>query len=120
MSGEKAALPLRVLVTLSVYWLGILTIQFGLGSQIVPSMVEEMVGARNAGTGLAAINGVAVIASIFVQPPVGVISDYTITRWGRRKPYILIGGLFDMVFLYGIATSDTFVALVAFSFLLHA
>jgi MFS family permease len=110
---------MRTLVTLSVYWLGILTIQFGLGSQIVPAMVEDFVGKENSGLGLAVVNTVAVIASIFVQPTVGVISDYTITRWGRRKPYIFIGGLLDMVFLYGIATSDTFVALVAFYFLIQ-
>jgi MFS family permease len=119
MSGDRPALPLRTLVTLSVYWLGILTIQFGLGTQVVPSMVEDMVGSQNTGTGLAVINAVAVIASIFVQPTVGVISDYTITRWGRRKPYIFIGGLLDIVFLYGIATSNTFVVLVAFYFLIQ-
>jgi len=119
MSGERPALPMRLLVTLSVYWLGILTIQYGLGVVVVPTMVEDMVGARNAGTGLAVINAVAVIASIFVQPTVGVVSDYTITRWGRRKPFIFIGGLMDMVFLYGIATSNTFVVLVAFYFLIQ-
>jgi MFS family permease len=119
MSGERPALPLRMLVTLSVYWLGILTIQYGLGTQVLPSMVEDMVGSRNSGTGLAVINAVAVIASIFVQPTVGVISDYTITRWGRRKPFIFIGGLLDVVFLYGIATSNTFVVLVAFYFLIQ-
>jgi Na+/melibiose symporter-like transporter len=108
-----------MLVTLSVYWLGILTIQYGLGSVIVPSMVEDFLGTGSSGVGLAVVNGVAVIASIFVQPTVGVISDYTITRWGRRKPYIFIGGLLDMLFLYGIATSDTFVALVAFFFLIQ-
>jgi MFS family permease len=119
MTADRPLLPLRTLVTLSVYWLGILTIQFGLGTQIVPAMVEDFVGTTNSGVGLAVVNSVAVIASIFVQPTVGVISDYTITRWGRRKPYIFIGGLLDMVFLYGIATSDTFVALVAFYFLIQ-
>jgi len=119
MSDERATLPLRVLVTLSVYWLGILTLQYGLGVVILPSMVEDEVGRESAGTGLAVINLVAVIASIFVQPTVGVISDYTITRWGRRKPYIFIGGLLDILFLYGIATSNTFVALVAFYFLIQ-
>jgi MFS family permease len=119
MSADRPDLPLRTLVTLSVYWLGILTIQFGLGTQIVPSMVEDFVGRDSSGAGLAVVNAVAVIASIFVQPTVGVISDYTITRWGRRKPYILIGGLLDVVFLYGIATSNTFVALVAFYFLIQ-
>jgi MFS family permease len=116
---ERPLLPLHMLVTLSVYWLGILTIQYGLGTQIVPAMVEDFVGTGSSGAGLAVVNGVAVIASIFVQPTVGVISDYTITRWGRRKPYIFIGGLLDVVFLYGIATSNTFVALVAFYFLIQ-
>ena len=82
-------------------------------------MVEDLVGKEMSAIGLAVISGVAVIASILVQPTVGVISDYTITRWGRRKPYILIGGVFDMLFLYGIASSNTFVALVAFYFLIQ-
>jgi MFS family permease len=119
LSLDRPLLPMRMLVTLSVYWLGILTIQYGLGSVVVPSMVEDFLGAGSSGVGLAVINGVAVIASIFVQPTVGVISDYTITRWGRRKPYIFIGGLLDMLFLYGIATSNTFVTLVAFFFLIQ-
>jgi len=119
LSGDRPLLPLRVLVTLSVYWLGILTIQYGLGVVVLPHMVEDQLGPDHLGTGLAVINAVAVIASIFVQPTVGVISDYTITRWGRRKPYIFIGGLLDMLFLYGIATSNTFVALVAFYFLIQ-
>jgi MFS family permease len=118
-AADRPLLPMNMLVTLSVYWLGILTIQFGLGTQIVPTMVEDMVGVENSGAGLAVINLVAVVASILVQPTVGMISDYTITRWGRRKPYIFIGGLFDMLFLYGIATSDTFLVLVAFYFLIQ-
>ena len=118
MTADRASLPLRTLVTLSIYWLGILTIQFGLGI-VVQAEVERYFGVDNSGVGLVIINLVAVTASIFVQPTVGVISDFTITRWGRRKPYILIGGLLDMVFLYGIATSNTFVALVAFFFLIQ-
>ena len=115
---ERPTLPLSQLVTLSTYWLGILTLQYGLGVVLQP-MVEDLVGKEMSAIGLAVISGVAVIASILVQPTVGVISDYTITRWGRRKPYILIGGVFDMLFLYGIASSNTFVALVAFYFLIQ-
>ena len=40
------------------------------------------------------------VISILVQPTVGSISDYTISRWGRRKPYIVVGSLLDLVFLY--------------------
>jgi MFS family permease len=119
MSGDRPALPLSQLLTLSAYWLGIVTIQYGVGVLILPVMVEDLVGVSLSGTGLAIVTAVGVIAPILIQPTIGVISDYTITRWGRRKPYIFIGGLLDVVFLYGIATSDTFIALVAFYFLLQ-
>src|SRR5205823_2220492 len=62
--------------------------------------------------------GGAVVAML-VQPTVGSISDYTISRWGRRKPYIFIGSCLDIVFLYAIATSDALVAIAAFTMLLQ-
>src|SRR4029078_6679316 len=48
-----------------------------------------------------------VIVAVVVQPTVGSISDYTVSRFGRRKPYVLIGTLLDVVFLVGLATSNT-------------
>jgi MFS family permease len=68
---------------------------------------------------LALIIAVGAIAPIIVQPTVGMISDYTITRWGRRKPYIVIGALLDLAFLAGFAWSNTFLAMLAFYFLLQ-
>ena len=47
------------------------------------------------------------LISILIQPTVGSISDYTISRWGRRKPYIVIGSLLDLVFLVGIANANS-------------
>ncbi|MGP1674724.1 MAG: MFS transporter, partial [Candidatus Limnocylindrales bacterium] len=58
------------------------------------------------------------IISILIQPTVGSISDYTISRWGRRKPYIVIGSLLDLVFLAGIATANNVLILGAFAALL--
>ena len=61
------------------------------------------------------------VVSILIQPTIGSISDYTISRWGRRKPYIVFGSLLDLVFLFGIATSNSilmigvFVTLLSFS-----
>ncbi len=54
-----------------------------------------------------------------MQPTIGSISDYTISRWGRRKPYIFIGSVLDVLFLYGIATSNTIISIAAFMVLLQ-
>jgi MFS family permease len=111
-------LPFSHLLKLSVYWLGIQTIWGGLGSIVLPSRIDAIDHA-NAGTLLAVLNIIAVPVTIAVQPTVGMISDYTVTRWGRRKPYIVIGAVLDVVFLIGLALSQTYVMIVAFVVLLQ-
>ena len=117
---DERPLPLAQLVTLSIYWFGIVIIWGGLNKIILPAMIGRQPGGEeNLGTLLATVVTVGVIAPILIQPTVGTISDYTVTRWGRRKPYIVVGTLLDLVFLFGLATSQTYVALVAFYFLLQ-
>lgn len=111
-------LPLRQLVTLSIYWLGIQTIWGGLNITIIPGRLDDL-SRETQGTLLAIVMIAGAVAPIVIQPTVGVISDYTVTRWGRRKPYIVIGSLLDVLFLAGIAFSNGFLALVAFYFLLQ-
>ena len=111
-------LPLSQLVTLSIYWLGIQTIWGGLNITIIPGRLDDL-SRDTQGTLLAVIMIAGAVAPIIIQPTVGLISDYTVTRWGRRKPYIVIGSLLDVVFLAGIAFNNDFVAMVAFYFLLQ-
>ena len=40
------------------------------------------------------------------SPPSATISDYTVSKWGRRKPFIVFGSLFDVAFRMGIATGQ--------------
>lgn len=113
------ALPAWHVVQLSLYWFGINAIWGGLNNVILPRRMNDLVGKEHAGTGLAAITLAGAIVAILVQPTVGAISDYTITRWGRRKPYIAIGATLDVVFLVGVALSATYVSVVAFVVLLQ-
>ena len=114
----RERLPMTQLVTLSIYWLGIQTIWGGLNITIIPGRLDDL-SRDTQGTLLAIIMLAGAVAPIIIQPTIGVISDYTVTRWGRRKPYIVIGSLLDVVFLAGIALSNDFVAMVAFYFLLQ-
>jgi len=118
LASERPALPFSHLLKLSVYWFGILTIWGGLNNIILPSRIED-IDKANAGVLLAIINGAAVLMAIVVQPTVGMISDYTVTRWGRRKPYIVIGASLDVVFLIGLALSQTYLMILVFLVLLQ-
>jgi len=114
-------LPKRELFRLSLYWLGLSSIFAGLtfilGSRLefdglVPNKDE-------AGRTLFLLTISGAVIAMIVQPTIGTISDYTVSRWGRRKPYILIGSLLDVVFLAAIALSQDLVAIAAFVALLQ-
>jgi MFS family permease len=105
-------LPLSQLLTLSIYWLGINAMWTGLHVLILPKRMEALFGPAAAGLGLGLITTAGVVVAILVQPTVGALSDYTVTRWGRRKPYIVIGSVLDVAFLWAVASANTFATIV--------
>jgi MFS family permease len=108
-------LPLGHLIRISLYWLGISTVWSGI-LDIVNNRLQytHLVPKGSEGVGGLQIALAGTFIAILVQPTVGTISDYTMTRWGRRKPYIFIGAALDVVFLWGVATSNTLPAVAAF------
>jgi MFS family permease len=113
-------LPNRELIRISLYWLGLSSIFAGLNT-ILTGRLEftGLVDKQDAGRALFLVSISGAVIAMAVQPTIGSISDYTISRWGRRKPYILVGSILDLAFLVGIATSNTLVALAAFIALLQ-
>lgn len=111
-------LPLSQLIQLSIYWLGINLLWGGLNVILQPRM-NDLVGTADAGGALAVITVGGTIVAILVQPTIGNISDYTISRWGRRKPYIAIGAGLDVLFLIGVALSESYWGVVVFVVLLQ-
>ncbi len=112
-------LPLGQLVRLSVYWLGLVAVFQGIGI-ILQERIKVLVPDPNVQyTTLGIVLAAGVLTAVLVQPTVGSISDYTISRFGRRKPYILIGTTLDLIFLVGLATSNSVIAVAAFVVLLQ-
>ena len=108
------------LIRISLYWLGLSTVWSGI-LDIVNGRLQftGLVPKGGEGIGALQISVLGLLIALAVQPTVGTISDYTITRWGRRKPYVFIGSTLDLVFLFGVANADTVLAIAAFVCLLQ-
>ena len=123
-AGDRptANLPIGHLVRISLYWLGLTAIDGAVGVFTQNRLnYDGFAAPLEVGRILFLLSIPVAILSILIQPTVGAISDYTVSRWGRRKPYIVFGSLLDLVFLAGIATANNvlilgvFVALLAVS-----
>ncbi len=108
------ALPTSALVRISLFWLGLTSIDAVVTAAVQARIAfDGLAEPGTEGTALAFVGAAAFVFAIVVQPTVGSISDYASTRWGRRKPFIVFGAVFDAVFLIGIATANSLVALAA-------
>ena len=106
-------LPWSQLLQISIYWFGINAV-WGGWEVLNQERVPELFGESMTGRAMFPIELLMALVAIAVQPTVGCISDYTMSRWGRRKPYIAIGASLDVVFLLGIAMASEPVIFVAF------
>ena len=112
-------LPVGHLVRISLYWLGLTAIDGAVGVFIQNRLnYDGFAPELEVGRILFLLAIPVAVLSILIQPTVGAISDYTTSRWGRRKPYIVFGSLLDLAFLAGIATASNVLILGVFAALL--
>lgn len=114
-----ASLSMASLLRLSIYWLGLVAVFGGIGVILQERAKVLIPDASVRFTTVGFVQLLGVVVAVIIQPTVGSISDYTVSRFGRRKPYILIGTILDGLFLIGLATSNTLVMVAAFVLLLQ-
>ena len=111
-----AELPIGHLVRISLYWLGLTAIDGAVGVFTQNRLnFDGFANPLEIGRIIFLLSIPVAVLSILIQPTVGAISDYTVSRWGRRKPYIVFGSLLDLVFLAGIATANNVLILGVFA-----
>ena len=87
------------LLVLNTYWLGLSFMWNGLHVIILPAVLLNYVPAELKNTALGMLTFTGLIIAMLVQPISGALSDRWVSRWGRRRPLILLGTLGDFIFL---------------------
>jgi Na+/melibiose symporter-like transporter len=91
------------LLKISVFGFAVSALWNCLHSIILPLTVLRYTGDSSKNTVLGMITFFGLVLAMFVQPAAGSISDRSHFRWGRRRPYILMGTLLALLSLPGIA-----------------
>lgn len=87
------------LVTINFFWLGLNIRNNAVGAIFMPYLVERFVRPEIRNTALGELRTVGLIVALLAQPLMGLLSDRSRSRFGRRRPFIFSGVLLDLVFL---------------------
>ncbi len=97
-----AMLPSRQLGLISIYWFGINAV-WGAYEGFGQKQIELIVGKGSVGSVMGPLELLGGLVAILIVPTVGAVSDYTTSRFGKRKGYIITGAGFDLLFIVGLS-----------------
>ena len=95
------------LVTINAYWFALTTRAQVLTPLIIPLLVQEFVGDAAKGRYVGVMRLWALMAAVLLQALMGMFSDRSTLRWGRRRPFIVVGtvGEWAVFILIGLTAS---------------
>ena len=92
-------LNLPELLILNAYWVGLSFMWNALHPIILPAVLLNYVPDEKKNTYLGLLTFVGLVIAMVVQPLSGALSDGWKSRFGRRRPLVVFGTLFDFLFL---------------------
>jgi MFS family permease len=96
--------------TVNIYWIGLTTVSQSF-SLIIPLLVQRFVSTSEQGTAFGTIRLYTLMVALLAQALFGMLSDRSTLRWGRRRPFILIGTLGNIAAVIAVGASPTYVFL---------
>lgn len=100
-------------ININLFWLGLNIRNNALTAIFIPYLVVEFSRPEIKNTALGAMRTAGLIIAMLVQPAMGLLSDRSTSRFGRRRPFIFVGVLLDLVFLAFITLAWDYWSLLA-------
>jgi MFS family permease len=75
---------------------------------LLPMLVVMFMGAEYKNTFLGTVRFVGLAVAMFIQPVAGMLSDRSRSRFGRRRPFILISAVLNVLFLVVIGITPSY------------
>jgi MFS family permease len=104
-------------ITVNIYWLGLTTLSQTVTPLVFPLLVQQFVGEEGKGTFFGTLRLWTLMVALLVQALMGMLSDRSTLRWGRRRPFIFVGTLADLVFIAAIGFSAGLEGMTGYWFL---
>jgi Na+/melibiose symporter-like transporter len=100
-------------ITLNIFWLGLNFRNNAIGAIFLPYLVVRFVDAGIRNTALGGLRTAGLVIAMLVQPAFGLLSDRSTSRFGRRRPFLLLGVILDLVLLAWMASAGGYWSLLA-------
>lgn len=102
MEASSLRLTVREQLVLSALWFSLNAQSAALLPIVVPVQIWLFIAPGQIGNASQAIllgwlSALGAILSLFIPPVIGLLSDHTTSRYGRRRPYIVAGTLFVLL-----------------------
>lgn len=89
-------------ITINIFYFALTARSQTLTPLILPLLVQQFMGNEVKGAAYGNLRLWALMIAVLVQGLVGMLSDHSTSRLGRRRPFILIGGLTEILIFLGI------------------
>lgn len=101
-------------LTFNIYYLGLTTLSQTMAPLVLPLLVQRFVGEMAKATYFGTLRLGGLMVALLAQALWGMLSDRSTSRWGRRRPFIFLGTLIDLVFIGAIAATARLSGLTGF------
>ena len=99
MNNETTQKPLRWYdaITMNIYYLAITLRSQTLTPLIMPLLVQQFVGEETKGSSYGTIRLVSLMVALLVQAIAGSFSDRSTSRFGKRRPFIAVSAILEIL-----------------------